>query len=671
MKRPDLTLALAVVAVSATAGILIALQGSAFFFYQNFTPELVYFACGHGLQHPGSVSPKLLAFLLRENLTFDCADLEPVTKLGPPGLFVVIQIYFSWIVALIWRISSVSYLALWPLVGFVVGFYSAGCFVLLRMFFKRIPAAAGALFLTFSPVGLPIVISLRDYGKAPFFIWAVAFLILALRASSLRKIVLYAAASGLMVGIGCGFRADLIILLPIGTTTLLIAFERRLLAMRALAACVYMAIAFASAFPILSAGNSGTHGSVIIQGMSDPFRAYLGLESSLYSFGDKYSDELVLSSIAADEAPKFADWQAGEGRPVYGVSQATTLSGQNWERFFPLFVADFVTQAFKSAGWIVGFPALAAGDRPPDPGYSVMMGPPISVVLKPVYSLLAHPWMPWLGLAGMVVFFWRIWSKSKSEAIGLAFLFGTLLTYPVVQFSVRHVFHLEFIWLLAMLSILQFPFAAGVLRSSAVSFFVTLIGAAAFALTVYLLLVNHQEAQLRVHLEALLANDRQLIARARGVDVGEHVHIPLPVPAVHEAILRSPPDSMTPRIAGIGIQWEVASAADRLLFTFLGNGCSDKIKVSANYSKTDDVWQPMDHTYGLLANQPANGARLLVPAFYRPTQHLSSFDVTGISSGCEVKLERITGETVFPALFSVVLPANWKELQLHLGFGRF
>nr|CAD6436811.1 hypothetical protein REQ54_04100 [Rhizobium sp. Q54] len=334
MKRPDMSLALAVAAAGAIVGTMIVLQGSAVFFYQTFTPELVYSACGYGLHHPGSVPPKLLAFLVRESLTFDCADLEPVSDLGPPGLFAVLQIYFSWIVALIWRISSVSYTNLWPLVGFLVGLHLSGCFVLLRQFFNRIPAAVGALFLTLSPVGLPIVLSLRDYGKAPFFIWAVAFLVLALKTRSLGKIVLSTAVSGLMVGIGCGFRADLIILLPVGIATLLIAFERRLLAMRATGACVYAAVAFGSAFPILSAGNSGTHRPVIIQGMSDPFRDYLRLEPSIYSFGDQYSDELVLSSIAADEALKLHDWEAGEGRAVYGVSQATILSCQNWERFF-------------------------------------------------------------------------------------------------------------------------------------------------------------------------------------------------------------------------------------------------------------------------------------------------------------------------------------------------
>lgn len=671
MKKTDLSLALAAAAVGTIAGILVVLQGPAVFFYQAFTPEIVYLACGYGLQHPGSVPPKLLAFLFQESLTFDCAELEPVTNLGPPGLFVLMQIYFSWIVALIWRISSVSYANLWPLVSFLIGLYSAGCFVLLRQFFNRIPAVLGAIFLTLSPVGLPIVLSLRDYGKAPFFIWAVVFLVLALRVRSLRKIVLNASASGLMVGIGCGFRADLIILLPIGIVTLLIAFDRRLLVMRALATCAYVAVALASAFPILSAGNGGTHGSVIIQGMSDPFRAYLRLEPSLYSFGAKYSDELVFSSIAADEAMKLPNWNSGEGRPVYGVSQATTLSGQNWERFFPLFLADFVVQAFKSAGWIVGFPALAATDRLQDPGYPVMMGPSVSLMMKPFYALLAQPWMPWLGLAGMVIFFWRIWSQSKSEAVGLAFLFGTLVTYPVVQFSVRHVFHLEFIWLVAMLSLLKRPFSIDVLRSSAASYFATLICAAALGFSIYLLLAKHQQSQLTAHFEALLANRRESIAQVRGTAADEGVHIPLPVPPAYEALLRSSPDSMTPEIAGIGIQWDVRSAADRLLFTFSGSGCTDKIELTANYAKASSVWQPMDHTYRLLAGQPADGARLLIPAFYRATQHLSSFDVSGMSAGCEVKLERITGTIVFPALLSAVLPPNWKELQLHLGFGRF
>jgi hypothetical protein len=474
-----------------------------------------------------------------------------------------------------------------------------------------------------------------------------------------------------MVGIGCGFRADLIILLPIGVVSLLIAFERRLLAIRTIAACVYVAVALISAFPILSAGNSGTHGSVIIQGMSDPFRNYLKLVPAIYSFGDKYSDELVLSSIAADEATKMPNWEAGEGLPVYGVSQATTLSGRNWERFFPLFVADFVAQAFKSAAWIVGFPALAATDRPPDPGYPVMSGPSVSVMMKPFYKLLAQPWMPWIGLAGIVVFFWRRWSQSKSEAIGLAFLFGALMTYPVVQFSVRHVFHLEFIWLVAMLSLVQRPFFTGELRSSAVSYFAAVIGATTLGLLIYLLLAKHQHSHLMAQFEALLANHRQPITQASGTGAEKIVNIPLPVPPAHAALLRSPPDSMTPQIAGVGIQWDVRSAADRLLFTFSGSGCTDKIEVTANYAKTTDVWQPMDHTYRLIANQSADGASLLMPAFYRPTQHLSSFDVSGMVVECEVKLERITGETVFPALLSAVFPTNWKELPLHLRIGGF
>jgi len=671
LKRLDLLFALAIATLGAILGVLVLFQGRTVFFYQSFTPEIVYFACGHGLSHPGTVPPRLLAFLARESATFNCADLDPVGNPGPPGLFVLMQIYFSWIVAFIWSVSSISYRNLWPLVGLLSGLYCGGCFVLLRQFFGRISAVLGSCFLALSPAALPLIFLLRDYGKAPFFIWSIIFLIQALRVQRLKAMLLWVAASAAMVGIGCGFRADLIILLPLGMISLLLVFDIKLFVKRALAAGLFMVVVLFSAFPILSAGKSGTYGSLIIEGMSDPFRSYLQLGPTPYSFGAAYSDELVLSSVAADEAPERPDWNAHEGQPVYGVSQATELSGQNWQRFFPFFPADFVVQAFKSASWIIGFPALAAVDRPPDPGYPVMTGPPVSVVMKPIYVILAHHWMPWLGMVGLTVFFWRIWSRSKSEAIALAFLFGALLTYPVVQFSIRHVFHLEFIWLMAMLALLELPLVIRSLRQNAISYCILVIGVGIVGFSAYLILVRYQQSQLIAQFETLLSAERQTVAQISGPAGGELTHVALPVPPAYEALLRASPDSMTPKIAGIGIQWDVRSEADRVLLSFSGPGCNDKIKVVSNYTKTNDVWQPMDQTFGMLANQPADGAILLVPAFYRATQHLSSFDISGISTSCSVKVERIVGKTAFPALLRMAFPPNWRNLPLHAGFGRF
>ncbi|MGE7368945.1 hypothetical protein ACQKKX_07715 [Neorhizobium sp. NPDC001467] len=599
-----------------------------------------------------------------------CADLSTETgPLGPPGLFFYVQPYLSMAVSSIWQLSSVKYANLWPIVALLSGLYAAGCFTLTRQFLSRFSATVGAAFLTASPVALPLIVSFRDYAKAPFFVWTLVFLIAALRTSRFSTMTAWVVASGLAIGLGCGFRADLIILLPIGMLALLIAFEWRLFLSRLAAAFVLAVVVIVSAYPVLSHGKGGTHGSLIVQGMSDPFRAYLKMTPAPYSFGSQYSDELVLSAVAADARSDHPQWDAGEGQPVYGLSQANTLSGAHWQRFFPFFLSDFVNQAFKSAALIVGFPLLAAPGSLPDPGYPVMAGPSSSTFMAPLYVLFAKPWMPWLGMLGVIVFLARLWARSRQEAVALAFTLTALSTYPVVQFSIRHVFHLEFIWVLSMLSLAELPWRWRAFVRAGWSYGATLAGAAAMVIAVVLLLGQYQQAVLAREFAALLALPRDRIDDA-GVVQGR-ASLTVPVPSEYQDLIGSQPDSMTPNIAGVGLQWEVRSAADRLLLTISGAQCSGQATIMAHYAKTDNVWQAFDQRMTIAVNGAGEGTRLLLPAFYRPTQHLSSVDVADVSDQCSLRLERIDGRTIFPSLLTAIFPPDWASRPLRIGFGHF
>src|SRR4051812_32858831 len=177
--KPDLMLALGIAALGAMFGALFLFQAGALYFFQSYMPELLYSACGLGFLQPAVLPQAVLDFLSVRAATFDCALLDASAALQPRGVFAQAHLYLAFAVSAIWRLSSIDYRSLWPLVSLLAGAYACGCFVLLRLFFGRAAAAAGGLVLTLSPVMLSMITNLRDYSKAPFFVWAVVLLLLA------------------------------------------------------------------------------------------------------------------------------------------------------------------------------------------------------------------------------------------------------------------------------------------------------------------------------------------------------------------------------------------------------------------------------------------------------------------------------------------------------------
>ncbi|MGY4293473.1 hypothetical protein ACVWXN_001568 [Bradyrhizobium sp. i1.4.4] len=210
--RPDWFIGVGFALLGAVLGATVLHQSSMLYFYQAFMPEMVYSACGHGFVRSPVTPPPMVDFLFGRSSVFDCATIG-IAPEEPAGFFFRAQLYLGWAVSALWRMTSIRYANLWPLVSALVGAYACGCFVLVRLFFARWPAVAGAGLLALSPVMLSMVPYFRDFSKAPFFIWAIAFLILTMRAELPRMALLWAALSGVTIGLGVGFRSDIFILL--------------------------------------------------------------------------------------------------------------------------------------------------------------------------------------------------------------------------------------------------------------------------------------------------------------------------------------------------------------------------------------------------------------------------------------------------------------------------
>jgi hypothetical protein len=612
--------------------------------------------------------PEMVRFLVdRTTATFDCTTIPADIATGPAGYFFKVQFYTSWIAALLWRFLGTSQMALAPYAAVLGAGYAAGGFVLARLFLPRLLALIAGLAIALSPVAIGQMFSLRDFSKGPLLLWTIALLIIAVRTHSARRAARIATLAAVVAGIGFGFRPDLMIMLPLGSMFLLGAPRWKLLP-RAGIVGLYAGILVLLAAPLLALGNGARVGSFVMQGATEPFRAFLALRSAPYALGDAYSDELTLSAIAAAERPRRPNWDAKEPGPIYGMSQSLTLSTDNLIEWAPRFAADFMAQALKGAAWIMGYPALVAVSRGnPDPAFPARLDVPITRWQEPVYAAFGQNWMPFLGLAGTLALLLLVAARSGWEALATAGLLLALLSYPFIEFSVRHIFYLEFLWPIALLSLpcalWQFrrllPVLPGFLACAAL-----VLGTLAGS---YAVLAAFQQRWLTASFSQLLALPREPVPFERVVQDDGTVLLRVPVAAEDVAILAAGADSMTDRIAQIGVVWNVRATGYRMLMTLGGAACPHaEARIALEYAHEPHVWEKLDSS---LTMQPGDTA--IFPAFYRGTQHFAGILLPASDAECVVSLSRLPLSYDLPLVLTAVLPPHWQELALRKGLGRF
>ncbi|PZV40508.1 hypothetical protein B5V02_00305 [Mesorhizobium kowhaii] len=654
-------------------GALVLLSSGHLLFYQFFSPEIVYWACGRGFGHPAQVLPKLLVFLSDQSTSFSCADLPQDGPLGPVGIFTQTHLYLMSVVAALWRISSIDYNNLWPLISLLAGAYTAGCYALLRLFFARWSAVLGGLILAFSPVALTMLLYPRDFAKAPFLVWGIVLLVAAVRQHRQALTLVHAAAAGAVVGIGYGFRSDVIIMLPLGPFLLLLAIGPGMWLRRALASIVFAACLVLCAWPMLLGNQGGGMGAMLMKGAADPFSRYLGLGAAPYSFGAAYSDEFTLSSIAADlRSTDPGRWDDNEPTPIYGMSQSITSSSGYVAQRFKFVAGDMATRALKSAAWIVGFPAVMDLQRlQQNPGGEADTHSEINRSLRGLYSLVGHPWLPYVGIVGMLAFFWRQSAYRPREAIGLVVVFGVLLGYSGLQFAARHVFQLEFFWVLVILALVHAVLEARRLRPALPRFLTWTVALGVALATTYAGLIGLQTASLRRELVGLRAGSRQIVPVVSVPEAGRTV-FPIPIPTQYQPLLAAQPDSMVGQTLPVAVEWNVRAAADRLLLTLGGAQCrKGDFDLALDYAKRD-AWQPFDRSIALsTSGEPQQRIEVLVSVYYRATQNISGISLPSAFADCLLSIQKLEKPTQLPMAFSAVLYPGWQDQTLALSLGDF
>lgn len=387
-------------------------------FYQHDLGPAVMFACGHGLRRAPDV-PTLQAFLHLERPTLDCAHTTTAAPDARLNAFQGAHRYLLLSLGLAWQQQGVD----WRVADrLVVGLYALSVvlgFLLLRVFLPLAWSVAGAWLYATAGTHLMFLDSLRDYAKAPFVLAVLAGLAWLLKERRPpSQVLLVALLTGCALGVGLGFRMDLLIFMPFAAGMLWVFYPATLRAAwreRLLASGVLLAGAYACAYPVLSALAQGSNTAhVILLGLSQPFNDVLGLASPDHQLSPYYHDFYQLLQIETLAR-------------LLGHEQTLEFASADYEHFGYCLLGQYA-QYFPADLWMRVLAALIEGVGYP---YGLRIGLEGAVAQATVG----------LGVAALA---WR------SPRVGWAFLLAAvfLFAYPVLQFNLRHFFQLSIVVIL-------------------------------------------------------------------------------------------------------------------------------------------------------------------------------------------------------------------------------
>lgn len=403
----------------------------------------VMVACGAGFVQPLETAP-LQEFLFRtsDRISCDAVDRRGATH---PALFALGERYAIHAAGLALRIGGLSWQTLDAYQGLLFGLTMGLAYGVFRLVAGPALAALGTVALVWSDQVLALL-SFRDFGKAPAFfaLWLVLGWMISRnieRASP--KLLTSAVLAGLLVGIGIGFRIDVLVFVPAILAVALLAvpgFDRRSLGTKALAGALFIMVSIGIGAPILAPMSNGSNSShVVVLGLMREFTRNLGLEPPSYDVGDHYSDSQAFSLITA-HAGRVNDGGAGPRFLSPGYDAAGSQFAAEMARRFP---ADAMVRALGATAQAIRYPFDGASR-----GEYLRIVPfnesPVFRAVGLARSAALKAVEGWaLLFAGLVLVVVALRSaRAGAVGVGLVFYF---CGYSMLQFSRRHSFHLDLV----------------------------------------------------------------------------------------------------------------------------------------------------------------------------------------------------------------------------------
>src|ERR1043166_2161826 len=405
-------------------------------FYQLYFEPAVMVACGKGFVVAQPQVPSMGRFLAEQAETFDCADIPAGTKLVGDQLFQGANRYLMTAAGLTWRVRGISFRNLGPLAGALFGVAITAVYGIFRLGMGRVLSALLAWLVSVSTLQLGNLPNILDYSKAPFILLLIFMTGWLVRMRpSWRRVLATSLAAGAVLGIGYGFRTDVLIAVPAFVMTLLLFVDagwRSRLRYAVAGGLAFFATFYVVGWPVISTVQRtwSCQWHTVILGLGDGYTHDLGLESAPYDWLAGLTDEFVHAATTSYAARLQPGVKAIEYcSPEYG--EVTRAYMFDVVRHTP---GDILVRAYASSLRMTQLPLRWR--FPPMPHLAVDY-----YKLRKALTTRAQDAGIFLVLAALFLV------TSYSLRLGL-FLVGVLLYfggYPAIQFSNRHFFHFEVI----------------------------------------------------------------------------------------------------------------------------------------------------------------------------------------------------------------------------------
>lgn len=633
-------------------------------FYQEYFIAGVAAGCGMGFVNldQGPV-PALDAFLRVQTDAVPCSEVRKA-RVSPANPWQLMHRYQMASAGLVWRLrGEVSWSGLAPLFGILYGATAAISYLIARLMLRRVLAIVVGLLLLFSPIHLGILPLLRDYSKAPFFLATIYFIgIFVLRPMTVRARLFLAALAGIVVGLGFGFRTDLLVCVPPMLVTLLFGVPGRL--RESWLARIASAIVFTVTFilvglpPLLAMKAQGANAHVTLLGFSSPFDAALGVDTPAYEWAYLYNDMHVHGLLNA-----YSNWSTGNTKVLNQNTPEYERTGNRYLRQIALnFPADMLTRVCGAVIRVLELPAnglsnhfyLDPNDQP------IGIEPPLLLErflkVQRLLQLVTSGGTTFVLFAILTLMF--VAARDVRLAICLALTVLYFSSYTVLQFSLRHAFHLELVAWIATAFVLQSfwsVFAAWRRRDFAYLDSLRWQPALAFGLAlvlvppaVLLAVRRHQDR----HVRALLT--KYIAAPKEPVD-----YTVVDGTSVDRVLLRfalDPPPSGTMRGDYFLVEVRGAPATPVLLFRL-----GDMLSPVWNHTRTVFPEQPPN----LHDSYSSDITRFFFAAYEEPGSHFDGIEISRGAEDAIAGIYRIKPNHDVPLLLWLTLYPDWRERPLH------